>query len=109
MFTLPKTIQHVAEDAYKKAVHYGEEAGSYLATQTAKLKKQTKRKEEPFMKKSTIIALIAFIAAAAGALAVAYYYLRRREAELDDFEDMLLYDDYYPEYAEEVELSEDEK
>ena len=98
MFTIPP----VAQDAYNKMVHFGSEAGQYLASKKPKFVFVKKDEEAPFMKKSTIIAIVAFLAAVAGALAVAYFYLRRREAELDDFEDMLLYDDYYPEYAEEI-------
>ena len=55
------------------------------------------------MKKGTLFALVALLAAAAGALAVVFVYLRRREAELNDFEDTLFYDDYYnDDYAQEV-------
>ena len=103
MFTIPAP----AQEAYKKIVSLGSEAGEFLVAKKPRFVFVKKDKEEPLVKKSTIIAIVAMLAAVAGALAVAYFYLRRREAELDDFEDMLLYDDYYPEYAEETTLTEE--
>ena len=46
------------------------------------------------MKKSTFGAVLAFLFAAAGALTAAALYLYHREKELDEYERLLVSDDY---------------
>ena len=55
------------------------------------------------MKNTTFAAILMFLAAAVGALVAGALYLRRREKELDEYEQLLVSEDFSDDEADEDE------